>query len=158
MVPDHMNRSRISSGTADKDGWFTAKVRYVYLRSGRLNQTLQFVPPATKVWKKKVEWAIEDSGRHARVEYTLDGPKGRLSRRLAVGQDTRDVRETRVEAESQTRSGVISVQVRLDGPKIQIFNDKGNLLDEYTPADFDLSKTQIRIRTEAQFVVRSNNE
>ena len=81
-----------------------------------------------------------------------------MTRKL-TGQDTTDGSETKkVDARSQTEKGVISVDVRVDGAEVRILNDKGVLLDDCTAYGQDFSKGRIAIRTDSDFLVRSDNQ
>ncbi len=138
--------------------WFKAKDtgQFVFLRPGFVNVGLYFQRPGkTMFWdKKKVEWQIEDPVRHSRVVYALD-MGGKLVRKMVVGQETSNQFEAKVETQSSTRPGLISVHVRVEGSRIRISNDSGRVLDDFTAPAQDFSKGRIGTRTDALFIVRS---
>jgi len=131
--------------------------QFVYLRPGFLHENLMFPKPGPTLFgKKKVQWVVEVAGGSPRLHYELDGQK--LTRKLVTGSETADEKEVRGETVSAAQAAVLSVHVRVDGPRVRISNDRGVVLDDYTVPFQDLSKGRIGIKTDSQFIVRSENE
>jgi hypothetical protein len=49
----------------------------------------------------------------------------------------------------------VSLHLRIDGSRLVITNDKTQALDEFTVAGYDFSSGQISVRTDSQFLIRS---
>ena len=130
---------------------------YVNLKPGILHENLIFARPGkTLFWNKKVEWLVEAPERQARVQYALEGQK--LTRKLVVGEQTSNAVETKVDAQSASQNTSLSVHVRVEGTHIRITNDKGIVLDDFTAPGQDFTNGRIGIRTDSQFVVRTDNQ
>jgi len=136
----------------------TTQGKFINLRPGRLNQNLIFARPhKTLFWDKKVEWAVENSARTARVQYSLEGQSGKLVRKIVVGQDGSNQKEARVDAQSPGQKDSLSVHIRVEAGQIRILNDKGVVLDDFTAPGQDFSNGRIGVRTDSLFLVRSDN-
>jgi hypothetical protein len=128
---------------------------YVNLKPGILHENLIFARPGkTLFWNKKVEWLIEAPERHARVQYAIEGQK--LLRKLVVGDQTSNAVETKADAQSASQNTSLSVHVRVEGGHVRITNDKGIVLDDFTAPGQDFSNGRMGIRTDSQFIVRSD--
>jgi hypothetical protein len=90
------------------------------------------------------------------LHYELDGQK--LTRKLLTGSQTADEKEVRGETASSAQAAVLSVHIRIDGARARVSNDRGVVLDDYTVPFKDLSNGRIGIKTDSQFIVRSDNE
>lgn len=155
-IPSYVFQDETQITQADQ--WFKSKTRdrFVYLRPGFLHQNLVFVRPSPGVFtKKKVQWVVETADGSARVLYELDSP--RLGRRLMVGETSADHKEANVSALSVTNPSLLSVHVWVDGNHIRVTGDKGDVFDDYVVPGHDFLRGRIGIKTEAQFIVRSNN-
>jgi serine/threonine protein kinase len=138
--------------------WFKSKTpgKFIPLKTGLLHATLLFANPGkTLLWDKKVEWLVEVPQSSAKVRYTLEGHK--LTHKVEAEGIDSEPKSTKVDAQSQSRKDLISVHVRADSSKIQITNDKGATLDECEVPAQNFSKGRIAIRTDAPFLVRSDN-
>jgi len=143
-------------------GWIKARTpgTYVNLRPGRLREVLVFTRPGkTLFWNKKVEWIVENGAQEAHIHYALEGQpqNGKLTRKLVIGDDTSNQEERKVNAEAAGQPGSLSVHVRVEGGRVVVANDKGQVLDEFKSPDQDFSKGRIAIKTDSLFVVRSDN-
>jgi len=138
-----------------QDGpWLRAKnpKTFVNLRSGLPRVNLIFARPGRTLFKdKKVEWMIELPQRHATVHYALEGP--RLTRKVAIPDQPSTTDQIVVDSLATGQS--VSVHVRIDGTRLVISNDKSQPLDEFTEAGYDFSSGRISVRTDSQFLVRS---
>jgi len=135
--------------------WLKAKNpgKSVNLKPGFLQLNLVFSRPRkTLLWDKKLEWAVELPQRETRVLYTLQGQK--LSRRLVAGEQNSDQKEMR--AESITATETISIHIQVDGGRVTVTNYKGTILDEYSAQGYDFSSGRISVRTDTEFLVRSD--
>ena len=131
--------------------------QFVYLRPGFMHENLMFPKPGPTLFgKKKVQWAVEAADGSARLHYELDGQK--LTRKLVTGSETADEKEVRGDTVSSAQAAVLSIHIRVDGPRVRISNDRGVVLDDYTVPFKDLSNGRIGIKTDSQFIVRSDNE
>ena len=129
---------------------------YVNLKPGILHENLIFTRPGkTLFWNKRVEWLIESPEHHARVQYALEGQK--LTRKLVVGEQTSNPIETKVDAQSASQKTSLSVHLLVEGTHVRITNDKGIVLDDFAAPGQDFTNARIGIRTDSQFVVRSDN-
>ena len=139
----------------DGPDWLKSKDphAFVQLRPGLLHETLIFPkPPHFLGWNKKIEWEVEASDNSARVNYVLDGQK--MVRRLIIGEQTSDTKETKVDVTASNQATSLSVHIQVDGSRVQISNDKGVVLDDYTATQHNFSGGKIGIKTDSQFVVR----
>jgi serine/threonine protein kinase len=139
--------------------WIKAKKAgaYVNLKPGMLHENLIFARPGkTLLWNKKVEWLIETSERHTRVQYAIEGQK--LTRRLVVGEQTSDAVETKADTQSASQNTSLSVHVAVEGAHVRITNDKGIVLDDFTATGQDFTNGRIGLRTDSQFIVWSDNQ
>jgi serine/threonine protein kinase len=139
--------------------WIRSKSpgKFVYLKPGFLHENLVFTRPGkTLFWDKKVEWVIEAPDKHARVQYVLESQK--LSRKLVVGEADSDKKEAKADAVATGQATSRSVHVRVNGGHVTISNDRGVVLDDYTAQGRDFSSARIGIRTDSQFLVRSDNQ
>jgi len=128
--------------------------RFVSLKPGLLHENLVFSRPGKNLFgNKKVEWVIEPPEGGARIQYALEGQK--MLRKLVVGERTSDQVEVRVDAVAATEATSLSVHIQVDGPRVRVSNDKGVVLDDYTASQHNFLGSRISIRTESQFVVRS---
>jgi len=137
--------------------WLKSAVpgKFVDLRPGFLNVALVFWRPGkTLFWDKKVEWLVENSARSARVQYSLDSKK--LTRKLVVGTATSNQAEPKVEAQAINQANALSVHIRVDSGRIRITNDKGSVLDDFNAPGQDFSTGRLRLKTDSNFVVRSD--
>ncbi len=140
--------------------WLKTKTpgKFINLKSGRLRENLIFARPGkTLFWDKKVEWMVEDPIHHSKVQYTLEGQSGKLTRKLVVGQDSSNQREAKVEAQSVGQKDSLSLHVRVEGGQIRVTNDKGAVLDEFSAPGQDFSNGRIAVRSDSLFLVRSDN-
>jgi hypothetical protein len=103
-----------------------------------------------------VEWVIEAPEEHIRMQYDLDGQG--LKRKLVVGGEASDEKETKVNSVSAEQANSLSVHVRADGVHVTITNDRGVILDDYMAQGHDFSRARIGIKTDSQFRVRSDNQ
>jgi len=127
--------------------------KFAYLKSGFLNENLIFAKPGKNLfWNKKVEWVIEAPEGSARVQYALEGQK--LVRKFVIKEEASDQKEAKADATATTQATSLSVHIQVDGSHVQISNDKGVVLDDYT-AQHNFSGGRIGIRTESQFIARA---
>lgn len=139
--------------------WLKSKVqgKFINLKPGLLRENIVFSRPGkTLFWDKKVEWMIEDSVHHSRVQYSLEG--GKLTRRLVVGQDASNQKEAKVDAQSAGQKDSLSLHIRVEAGQVRITNDKGAVLDEFMAPGQDFSNGRIAIRSDSLFIVRANNQ
>ena len=139
--------------------WLKSKTpgKFINLKPGLLRENIVFSRPGkTLFWDKKVEWLIEDPVHHSRVQYSLEG--GKLTRRMVVGQDASNQKEAKVDAQSAGQKDSLSLHIWVDAAQVRILNDKGTILDEFTAPGQDFSSGRIAIKSDALFVVRSNNQ
>lgn len=142
---------------AHEDNWYRLKNhdQFVYLRPGFLRENLMFPRPGPTLFgKKKVQWVVESADGTAQLKYELDGQK--LIRKLATGNGTADEREIKVDAVSSAQPSVLSVHIVIEGAHARITNDRGVVLDEYSVPFHDLSNGRIGIKTDSQFMIRSD--
>ncbi len=141
--------------------WLKSKVpgKFINLKPGLMHENVVFARPGkTLFWDKKVDWIIEDPAHHARVQYSLEGQSGKLTRKLVVGQDTSNQKEAKVDAQSAGQKDSLSLHIRVEGGRIRIADDKGTVLDEFTAPSQDFSTGRIAIRSDSLFLVRSDNQ
>ena len=141
--------------------WLKSKVpgKFINLRPGLIHQNIVFARPGkTLFWDKKVDWLIEDPGHRARVQYSLEGQSGKLTRRLVVGQEASNQREAKVDAQSVGQKDSLSLHIHVEGARVRITNDKGTVLDEFTAPAQDFSSGRIAIRSDSLFLVRADNQ
>jgi serine/threonine-protein kinase len=141
--------------------WLKSKApgRFVNLKPGRLSENLVFARPGkTLFWDKKVEWFVDNPAHNARVQYSLEGQSGKLTRRLMTGQDTLNQKEAKVDAQSAGQKDSLSLHIRVEGSHIRITNDKGAVMDDFTVPGHDFSGGRIGVRSDSLFLVRSNNQ
>ena len=146
---------------AHEGAWLKSKAagKVINLRPGHLSENLVFARPGkTLFWDKKVEWAIENSAHTARVQYSLEGQSGKLTRKLMVGQDTSNQKESKVDAQAGGQKDSLSVHIRVNAGQVRIVNDKGALLDDFTAPGQDFSNGRISVRSDSLFLLRSNND
>ena len=93
--------------------------------------------------------------RRARMQYSLEGQK--LTRKLVVGDAASDQKEAKADAVAAGQASSRSVHIRVDGGHVTITNDRGVVLDDYTSPEHDFSNARVGIRTDSQFLVRSDN-
>ena len=139
--------------------WLKSKTpgKFINLKPGLLRENIVFSRPGkTLFWDKKVEWLIEDPVHHSRVQYSLEG--GKLTRKMVVGQDASNQKEAKVDAQSAGQKDSLSLHISVDVAQVRITNDKGAVLDEFTAPGQDFSNGRIAIKSDALFVVRSNNQ
>jgi serine/threonine protein kinase len=142
-----------------QDGeWFKPKApgSVVYLKPGCLSVTLLFTKPKSTmaIFKKKVQVDIMTADSHARVQYELEEQK--VTRKLITGEETSDPKDAKVSPASATPN-IFLVHVRVEGARVRITNEQGESLDDYTASGHDFSNGKIGIKTDSQFIVRSNN-
>ena len=141
--------------------WIKSKApgRFVNLKPGRLSENLVFARPGkTLFWDKKVEWFVDNPAHNARVQYSLEGQSGKLTRRLMTGQDTLNQKEAKVDAQAVGQKDTLSLHIRVEGSHIRITNDKGVVMDDFTAPAHDFSGGRIGVRSDSLFLVRSNNQ
>jgi hypothetical protein len=146
---------------AHEGGWIKSKTagKFINLRPGLLSANLVFERPhKTLLWEKKVEWTVENSARSARVQYSLEGQGGKLTRKLVIGQEASDQREAKADAQAGSQNDSLSLHIRVQGGQVRITNDKGAVLDEFAAPGQDFSNGRIAVRSESHFLVRSNND
>jgi hypothetical protein len=51
-----------------------------------------------------------------------------------------------------------SLHIRVEGGHVTITNDRGVVLDDYTAQGRDFSSARLGIKTDSQFLVRSDNQ
>ena len=130
--------------------------KFVYLKPGLLHENLVFTKPGKNLfWNKKVEWVIEAPEGSASIQYALEGQK--MVRKLIVGEQTSDQKEAKVDAAALNQETSLSVHIRVDGSHVQVSNDKGAVLDDYTAPQHNFSGGKIGVRTASLFVVRELN-
>jgi hypothetical protein len=141
--------------------WLKSKApgRYVNLKPGRFSENLVFARPGkTLFWDKKVEWFVDNPAHNARVQYSLEGQSGKLTRRLMTAQDISYQKDAKVDAQAVGQKDSLSLHIRVEGSKIRITNDKGVVLDDFTAPAQDFSGGRIGVRSDSLFLVRSNNQ
>ncbi len=158
LAADPLYQFQQPDQVSQEGAWFQAKNpgAFVQLKPGNLRVALIFAEPGKKTmfWdKKKVEWVVELPQQLAQVRYLLEGHK--LTRKLVVGQTASNQVTPTVDAQSADRKELISLHVRVNGQNIQIANDRGVILDNFTTPGLDFSKGGIAIRSDSRFVVRS---
>src|SRR5262249_40654756 len=107
--------------------WLKSKApgRYVNLKPGRFSENLVFARPGkTLFWDKKVEWFVDNPAHSARVQYSLEGQSGKLTRRLMTAQDISYQKDAKVDAQAVGQKDSLSLHIRVEGSKIRITNDK----------------------------------
>jgi len=138
-----------------QDGqWLKAKnpKNFVNLKPGLTRVNLIFARPGRTLFKdKKVEWMIELAQRHATVHYALEGP--RLTRKVVI-PDKPSTTDQFV-FDSLASGQAVSLHLRIDGSRLVIANDKSLALDDFTVTGYDFSSGRISLRTDSQFLVRS---
>jgi len=138
-----------------QDGqWLKAKnpKNFVNLKPGLTRVNLIFARPGKTLFKdKKVEWMIELPQRHASVHYALEGP--RLTRKVVI-PDKPPTTDQFV-FDSLASGQAVSLHLRIDGSKLVIANDKSLALDDFSVTGYDFSSGRISVRTDSQFLVRS---
>ena len=140
--------------------WLKSKTpgKFINLKTGLLRENLVFSRPGkTLFWDKKVEWMVEDPVHHSKVQYSLEGQSGKLTRKLVVGQDSSNQKEAKVEAESFSQKDTFSLHIRVEAGQVRITNDKGAALDEFSAPGQDFSNGRIAVRSDSLFLVRSDN-
>jgi len=145
---------------AHEDGWLKSMApgKFINLKPGLLRVNLVFSRPGrTLFWDKKVEWMVEDPAHHSKVQYSLEGQSGKLTRKLIVAQGSSNQREAKVEAESTGRKDSYSLHIRVEGGQVRITNDKGAVLDEFAVPGQDFSNGRIAVRSDSPFLVRSDS-
>jgi tetratricopeptide (TPR) repeat protein len=142
-------------GQIVQDGqWLKAKnpKNFVNLKPGLTRVNVIFARPGKTLFRdKKVEWVIELPQRHATVHYALEGP--RLTRKVLIPEKPSATDQILVD--SLASGQAVSVHVRIDGSRLVIANDKSQALDEFTATGYDFSSGRISLRTDSQFLVRS---
>ena len=138
-----------------QDGqWLRAKnpKNFVNLKPGLPRVNLIFARPGKTLFRdKKVEWMIELPQRHATVHYALEGP--RLTRKVVLPE--KPSATDQIVVDSLASGQAVSVHVRIDGGRVVIADDKSQALDEFTATGYDFSSSRISVRTDSQFLVRS---
>jgi hypothetical protein len=131
---------------------------FVPLKTGLVHANIIFANPGrrTLIWDKRVEWMIEIPQSHTQVHYTLEGHK--LVRRIEGEGLAPETKSFKVDAQSQTRKDLISIHIHAEETTIRITNDKQSTLDECDVSGHNFSKGRIAIRTDQEFVVRSDNQ
>ena len=140
--------------------WLKTKTpgKFINLKPGLLRENLVFSRPGkTLFWDKKAEWMVEDPVHHSKVQYSLEGQSGKLTRKLVVGQDSSNQREAKVEAQSTGQKDSLSLHVRVEGGQVRLTNDKGAVLDEFSAPGQDFSNGRIAVRSDSPFLVRRDN-
>jgi tetratricopeptide (TPR) repeat protein len=153
-VPDYQFQDS-TQVTHDGPEWIKSKDphAFVHLKPGLLHETLIFAKPGKNLfWNKKVEWEIEASDNSAHIDYVLDGQK--MVRKLVIGEEASDIKETKVDVAAATQSTSLSVHIQVDRSHVLISNDKGVVLDDYSAGRHNFSGGRIGIKTESHFVVR----
>jgi hypothetical protein len=142
--------------------WFKSKNpgKFVSLKTGLVQTNIIFAITGKGLpslfWdKKKFEWLVEIPQSATQVHYTLEGHK--LTRKVEGEGMNSDPQSSKVDAQSPTRKDLISIHVHVEGTTIRITNDKQVKLDECDVSGQNFSKGRIAIRTDQQFVVRSDN-
>ena len=143
--------------------WFKSKnpAKFVPLKTGLVQENIIFAIEGkalpTLFWdKKKLEWLVEIPQSATQVHYTLEGHK--LTRKVEGEGINSDPKSSKVDAQSLTRKDLISIHLHAEGTTIRITNDKQSTLDECDVSGQNFSKGRIAIRTDQQFVVRSDNQ
>lgn len=143
--------------------WFKSKNPgiFVPLKAGLVQVNIIFANPGkglpTLLWdKKKLEWLVEIPQSATQVHYTLEGHK--LTRKVEGEGINSDPKNAKVDTQSLARKDLISIHVHAEGTTIRITNDKQSTLDECDVSGQNFSKARIAIRTDQQFVVRSDNQ
>ncbi len=149
-----------SKQVGHEGAWLKTKTpgKFINLKPGLLRENLVFSRPGkTLFWDKKVEWMVEDPAHHSRIQYSLEGQSGKLTRKLVVGQDSSNQREAKVEAQSAGQKDSFSLHIRVEGGQVRITNDKGTVLDEFNAPGQDFSSGRIAVRSDSLFLIRSDN-
>lgn len=143
--------------------WFKSKNpgKFVPLKTGLVLENIIFAIEGkalpTLFWdKKKLEWLVEIPQSATQVHYTLEGHK--LTRKVEGEGMNSDPKSTKVDAQSLTRKDLVSIHVHAEGTTIRITNDRQSTLDECDVSGQNFSKGRIAVRTDQQFVVRSDNQ
>lgn len=145
----------------DGEEWFKSNPpgKLVPLKADLLHVTLIFANPG-KSWAlrdKKVEWVVQSLQSDAELVYTLEGHK--LTRKEVVGGKELEQREiNHVDFQDQNRKDLIAVVIRANGGEVRVSNEKRNDFDDFTVKGQDFSKARIEIRTDSDFMVRSDNQ
>jgi serine/threonine-protein kinase len=142
-------------------GWIKSKTtgKFINLRPGLLSANLVFERPhKTLIWEKKVEWIVENSAHTARVQYSLEGQGGKLTRKLVIGQEASNQQDAKVDAQAGSQNDSLSLHIRVEGGHVRVTNDRGAVLDDFTAPKQDFSNGRIAVRSDSHFLVRSNNE
>jgi eukaryotic-like serine/threonine-protein kinase len=138
-----------------QDGqWLKAKnpKTFVNLKPGLTRVNLIFARPGKTLFRdKKVEWMIELPQRHATVHYALEGP--RLTRKVVIPE--KPTATDQFVFDSLASGQAVSLHLRIDGSRLVIANDKSLALDDFTATGYDFSSGRISVRTDSQFLVRS---
>jgi len=139
-------------------GWYKLKnpADFVYLKAGCSNVNLIFTKPHPgilgKLGKKRPQWTIDLPFGRGRVQYELDDQK--IYRLVAAGDENSDKYDKKVNAEASGQNTSLSVKVRIEGNRVKVTNDRGEVLDDYVAKD-SLANAKLGIKTDAHFVFRS---
>lgn len=158
LPPDPVYGFQDSNEITMEGQWFRAKGqgKVVWLKPGLLHVSLLFAKQGkTLLWDKKVEWLVDLESQKAQVRYVLGGDK--LTRKATFGNQSVEPKEAKVDAQVGSHKELISVHVNVDGDRVRITNDATAMLDEIT-APRDLSSGRIGIKTDSDFLVRSENQ
>jgi len=158
LVPDSEYGFQDPNDVTREGQWFRAKSsgKFVPLKAGVLRVNLIFAKQGkTLLWDKKLEWLIEVPSQPLEIRYVLEGHK--LNRKGTLRDDPLEPKETKVDAQARGQKELISVHIKVDGARIQVTNDEGSTLDEFT-APRDLANGRIGLKTDSLFMVRSDTQ
>jgi len=124
----------------------------VSLTPGCVNVNLTFEKPKGLFEHKRVEFSLILPGGKARVAYELDSEK--LTRKASVNNQTFDKKENDVKKKVKADAHEFVVKIRVEGSRIVVTNDRGEIMDDYTaqnPALHDLTGGSLTWKTAAGF-------
>jgi serine/threonine-protein kinase len=132
--------------------WLKAKNSgsLVYLAPGCVNVNLVFAKhKGPSLFGKHMEWVL-DAGSNGRIAYEINGDK--LTRKAVAEKKTFDEYES--DAQLNGAADGFHIRIRVEGRHVRISNDRGEVLDDYTPQNpalHDLASGRVGIKTSGDF-------
>ena len=124
----------------------------IYLVPGCVNVNFVFARhKGPSLFKKHMEWVLDVAGGNGRIAYEIDGDK--FSRK-AIVQNTIDQQESDVQQQLMGEADGFHIRIRVEGQHVRISNDRGEILDDYTPQNpalHDLATGRVGVKTSADF-------
>jgi hypothetical protein len=134
---------------AQQGEWFQLQkgASIAYLKPGLLRMHFTFQ-------KNKVQWVVESADGKRQIRYELD--KQKLKRELRQQHGSVDHQEHNADARSSAPSASISVHIQVEGSRVKITNDRGEVLDDCTSPESDFSNGRLGIKTDSLFTVQKD--